>query len=570
MKRAAVWGWLLAVSGVVCLPWASAYAQAPAWQTALAVGEGGFSRVEATATDASGSLYVAGSFSGTVRVGTTTLRSAGQSDIFVAKWSPATGTFSWAQRAGGSDDDDVGGLAVNGSNVYVTGYYYSSPMIVGGVSLSRYGGTGPDVFVAKFTDQGSFGQVAWAQRAGGTNVDFAEGIAVSGTSVYVVGSVASTTAAFGSTSLTGSGADVFVAKLTDAGNTGSFVWAQRTGGASGDAARAVVASGTSVYVVGGFDSPSIRFGSTTLTGTGADEFAFKAFVAKLTDAGASASFTWAKRCGNPGPASAWTVAVSGAAVYVGGTFNQTSTTFGATTLTNAGPANTNDVFITKYQDLGADASQGWAQPISGPADEGLAALVVRGTELYVAGRFGGSARVGSTTLTGAGVADVFVARLTDLGSTSSFAWAQPAGGTGDDDARSLALAGSRLYVGGHVTPPASFGSLQLTDPATTRVGFLASLTDPVLGVASPSLAAGLRVWPNPAQTDVRVLAPTLPGTAPATLSLLDTQGRVVRTHTASATDAGWRPLSVAGLAPGLYYLRVQWGAAQTGCSLVVE
>lgn len=61
-----------------------AQAQAPVWQTAIATGGGG-SRVEATVTDASGNVYVAGGFSGTVNFGNTTLVSAGSSDIFVAK-----------------------------------------------------------------------------------------------------------------------------------------------------------------------------------------------------------------------------------------------------------------------------------------------------------------------------------------------------------------------------------------------------------------------------------------------------------------------------------------------------
>lgn len=52
-----------------------------------------------------------------------------------------------------------------------------------------------------------------------------------------------------------------------------------------------------------------------------------------------------------------------------------------------------------------------------------------GTSVYVAGTFtGNTAGFGATTLTNANTSpfstDVFVAKLTDVGATSSFAWSQ--------------------------------------------------------------------------------------------------------------------------------------------------
>ena len=66
-----------------------ARAQAPIWQTAVAV-NGAASMVTATAIDASGNVHVAGYFTGTVSFGATTLTSAGDRDVFVAKWSRAS------------------------------------------------------------------------------------------------------------------------------------------------------------------------------------------------------------------------------------------------------------------------------------------------------------------------------------------------------------------------------------------------------------------------------------------------------------------------------------------------
>jgi hypothetical protein len=239
----------------------AARAQAPAWQTAV-VGNGNLSTITATAADASGNVYVAGFFQGTLALGDlAALTSAGSLDAFVAKWSPATSRFVWAQRAGGTGGNDAAyGVAVSGANVYVAGSFTGTAGF-GATSLVSAGSD--DVFVAKLTDAGPGASFAWAQRAGGTSHDAAYGVAVGGANVYVAGYFAGT-AGFGATSLVSAGSnDAFVAKLTDAGPGASFVWAQRAGGTNDDRARGVAVGGANVYVVGYF-AETADFGATSL------------------------------------------------------------------------------------------------------------------------------------------------------------------------------------------------------------------------------------------------------------------------------------------------------------------
>ncbi|MBD2724044.1 T9SS type A sorting domain-containing protein [Hymenobacter armeniacus] len=533
-----------------------AAAQAPAWQSAQAVGVAttaantNHSEVTATAIDVRGNVFLAGHFTNTVVLGSTTLTSLGGDDVFVAKFNPGTNQFVWAQRAGGTGLDRANALVANGTSVYVAGFFDSTTAGFGSTVLANTGSY--DAFVAKLTDAGSF---TWAQRIGGSGEEFASALALNSTGVYITGSFTSPVMAFGSTTLTSAGlSDVFVAKLTDAGSTGSFVWAQRAGGMWRDGASALAVSGSSVYLTGRFDSPTAIFGSTTLTNAGSNDV----FVAKLMDAGSTSSFTWAQRTGGTGAELATALAVSGNSVYVAGVFYGSTTDFGPTTLTNTSVGGYPDIFVAKLTDAGNTGSFAWAQRAGGTGFDAATALAVSGSSVYVAGNFGYQgnpvADFGPTTLTTAGSGDIFVAKLTDVGSTSRFVWAQRAGGTADDVSNALVLSGTSVYVAGAFgSTTANFGSIALPKPNSfATLGFLASLTDPTL---TATTAAGPRepaaLFPNPARHAATLRLPA--GTAPAPLALTDALGRSVRRYPVPTGPEA--TLDLHGLPAGLYLLR---------------
>ena len=101
----------------------------------------------AVASDGSGELLVAGQFEETMTVGSATLTSAGDKDIFALKLAPA-GTNVWSKSFGGVEADQGLGAAFDAqSNALVTGYFRTQ--VDFGTGMQTSAGDN-DVFIAAF------------------------------------------------------------------------------------------------------------------------------------------------------------------------------------------------------------------------------------------------------------------------------------------------------------------------------------------------------------------------------------------------------------------------------------
>jgi hypothetical protein len=567
---------LLALVGLL-LAGPAARAQAPAWQslTSVPCPTGVDIGIAATASGSSGELYVVGAFSGTVTLGATTLTSVGADDIFVARWNESTRTWAWAQRAGGPGNDRPTAVAVNGPNVYLTGSFANTATF-GTTTLNATSYAG--LFVAKVTSAATAGTWTWALGNTSMFTRYGKAIAVRGNSVYVGGEF-EFDSTFGTQYVLGRGGnDGFVAKATDAGPTATWTWAQPVGGGPGgdDEITGVAAGEVDVYVTGNFDSINPTFGSALLAPTGTGRM----FAARLVDAGPTASFTWAKVFGELLPSTGFytralmtTLVAQGNTLYLIGDYANASLQVGPFTLPNTGIY---DSFVLRMTDTGPTGTFDWVQTIGGTEQEIAIALTVSGSSLYVAGVFTSATAVfGTVSLPPYGSSSWFVAKLDDAGTNGTWAWAQRAGGTGSGGASAVSVSDlGTVCVSGSLAVPATFGSLVATSP-TGRYATCVATLSPATGLATTAAAplAGLALYPNPAQRTTTVQLPAGLAAGPATLTLLDALGRVVRTTTvALAAGSSQADFDVASLAPGVYALRVAVAVAgRTGTArLVVE
>ncbi|HEX6792126.1 MAG TPA: SBBP repeat-containing protein [Candidatus Krumholzibacteria bacterium] len=166
--------------------------------------------------DASGNVYVAGYFAGTVSFGGSSLTSTGADvDLFLAKYD-VSGNHLWSRRMGGASYEYPGALALDGdANVYLTGYFAGTANI-GGTNLPSAGGA--DVFCAQYDPNGI---PISAQRYGGAGADAGQGIALDASGNRFVTGYFNGSVDFGAGTLTASGTpDMFLAKY---GQTASGV-----------------------------------------------------------------------------------------------------------------------------------------------------------------------------------------------------------------------------------------------------------------------------------------------------------------------------------------------------------
>src|ERR1017187_2110685 len=408
------------------------------WAWAKSFGGSNVDYGQSISTDANGNSYVTGYFQSTsITFGNTTLTNTNgfTTYMYIAKFD-VSGNVLWAKEAGGQEYTRGNGIKTDANgNSYVTGFFESPSITFGSFTLTNNGGNSTgDMFVVKYDASGN---VVWAISAGGTDDDGGSAISLDALgNVYVTGYFRSPTITIGSTTLTNVGStfvdDFFIIKYDTNGN---FVWAKSAGGTDEDDGNSIFteANGNS-YVTGSFRSPTITFGSTTLTNA-ASQYE-DIFVVKYDSSG---NVVWAKRAGGNSYDAGMGISGDGNGnCFVTGYFQSPTITFGSTTLSNVdNSGNTRDVFVVKYD---ASGNPVWANSAGGNNDDyGFGITTDANGNSFVIGNFSSSSfHLGNYTFvkndTISYASDIFIAKLNSSG---NFLWAGSYGGNDYDGGSSV-------------------------------------------------------------------------------------------------------------------------------------
>jgi hypothetical protein len=283
---------------------------------------------EGVAVDPSG-VYVAGSVYGPLP--------DGRYDAVVRKFDPA-GNELWMHQFGTAGHDHATDVATDSSGVYVVGSVEGA--------LPGYSDGGVDAFIRKYDADGN---ELWTRQFGDPFVNFAYGVDVDATGVYVVGGWL----------LPNGNDDAFIRKFDSAGNE---LWNRQFGGTGPTPAFDAVATASGVYVAG--------YTMGTLPGqTSAGDT--DAWIRKYDDIG---NELWTRQFGTPTVDETRALVADSAGAYVIGY------TFG--TFPGQTSAGNPDVFAAAFD---PDGNGQWTTQFGSPAYDVGWAAALDANALYVGG-----------------------------------------------------------------------------------------------------------------------------------------------------------------------------------------
>lgn len=251
---------------------------------------------EAIVLNATGAIYITGSFRDTVDfnsgTGVANLISSGISDAFILKLDTA-GSFVWARKLGGISDDYGTSISIDKTgNVYSTGSFYGAADFDPGIGTYNVLSNGhTDAYISKLDASGNF---LWAKCIGGSEYESGSSIIIDHSgNIYIKGhfySVIDFDPGIGVFNLTPIGGEIFILKLNSLGN---FVWAKKSGGNNMKIGPLVLDIFDNIYSTGSFhDSADFDPGNPVykLISNGFEDV----YLTKIDSAG---NFIWAKKMG---------------------------------------------------------------------------------------------------------------------------------------------------------------------------------------------------------------------------------------------------------------------------------
>jgi hypothetical protein len=522
---------------LAALIWAAglAAAQAPVWTSARALDAGSQNHGLAVATD--GSQYVTGNFAGTLVLGGVSLTAGtGAGHIFLAKYS-AAGAVLWAVKLD-SPADLTANLEVDAAgNAYLAGNFATS-LTLGAATLAAPG-TDTEPYIVKYSAQGV---VQWARQGGGPGS--VAGIAADpGGNVTLAGHFAAAVN-FGGASLTGGG--VYCYKLSPLGN----VLQSARIGSLATAQQSITPRDVALDAAGNTYMSGEILGNVSIGNIPLDARSRDLFLCKID---ASGTVAWAVKDGGQGfdLAAGLVVDAGGNAVMGGRTDSSYANHGNLITLFRA--------YLARYTPQG---SRIWRKVIPSGAPGGWINDVAHDGQggYLVTGYLYGTLNLGNVQIRSE--ATGFMARFDSQGSCTWYtvpSTGDPSGlstGTSMSGSGIAADAAGKVFVTGQI-----WGSGTLYFGALAPVGqglFLGALQPgAVLATRPAPVPIPLAIYPNPA-TGFATLALPVGG---GYLTVLDALGRAVREQFLPA-GTGPAVVSLAGLAPGLYQLRIMLGNGQ--------
>ncbi len=356
----------------------------------------GYEFCNSVAVDGSGNIIIVGQFRYGVDFGGGILTSAGNDDIFVAKFDP-DGNHQWSKRFG--DSKNQYGIAVaadDANNIAVVGYF-NGTLDFGGSPLVS--GAQINIFVVEFDADGSH---LWSRSAGDDTFQRCNTVAMDASGNVIIAGEFSGSMDLGDGLLTSAGGDdIFLAKYDDQGN---HLWSRQFGDAEYQRCYGIAVDGSENVVLTGYFNGSVDFGGGTLVSVDAAD----AYLASFDGDG---NHRWSKSFsgGSDQLGSAMTIDSSDNITISG--FFEESVDFGGGLLTSP---SAEELFIASFD---RDGMHRFSKGFAGPKYSlGTSIAAADSGKVVFSGGFSDSVDVGGGSIAAGHSDHGFVAELDDGGS----------------------------------------------------------------------------------------------------------------------------------------------------------
>jgi hypothetical protein len=313
----------------------------------------------------------------------------------------------WSHRFGaeGAGRQTVMDIALAGERVLVTGSFVDA-IDFGGGNLPNLGGT--KLFLVSLDGQDGSHRFSKSFGDEDASPPLIARVAADGDDAIVAGSFQGTVG-FGTTSVTSTAMDAFLAKI-DAG--GGSLWTEKFGGESDQRVNDVAASDGHVAVAGAFQL------SSGFSGTSASAGLDDILLAQLDSPDGAEDYGLS--FGGAGEDAGLRVGIHESGVIVGGS---TSSGFSFTSTLPVGAG----LFVAKLDAVGAPS---WIHGFAGASARLNGLAFAPGGDIVVAGDFEGTLDVDAgASLSSGAQTDAFVVKLN--GDTGALLWSKQLGGPGD-------------------------------------------------------------------------------------------------------------------------------------------
>lgn len=548
----------------------SIFSQVINLEWAYSSGGNSYDNGRAIVSDASGSIYIIGTFQSTVDFDPSpaffNLTSNGINDVFIKKMD-INGVLIWAVSIGNTQDDYGHSIALDAAgNVYVTGTFEGTVDLDPGAGTANYTSNGlEDIFTLKLDANGNF---VWANSFGGTMSDVSNSIALDGMdNVYTTGKFEGTIdldPSAGTSNFTSNGAsDIFVQKLDAAG---SFIWANSIGGALGDNSHSIDTDAAGNVFITGLYQGMVDFDPGVATFNVASAGDFDAFVQKMDPTG---GFLWVTTIGDvtSDGGQAITIDISDN-VYSTGVFQGT---------VDFDPSGTNfditsngdyDSYIQKLDNNGVFV---WATSIGGVTPDGGHAITTDAAgNVYSAGVFQGTVDFDPSgaifNLTSNGDYDVYVQKLDG---NSNLDWSISFGSAVSDFCKAITIDPSdNIYIAGpfentiDFDPSATVSNVTSVGSADAYIVKYNQIAN--WGINENNLFSNVSIYPNPTEGTVNI---NLSGLTDVSIKIMSINGQLIYNEQNINTPIHQIELFES---PGIYFIELMLEGEKEQFKLVIR